>query len=84
MIVEFIFESKFGGRREYRAPFEGVIVNLERRYRETNSEYSREKIEEFMAETPCPKCKGARLKKEVLSVLVDNKNIMDVTRFFSK
>ncbi|MDB8793304.1 excinuclease ABC subunit UvrA [Romboutsia sp. 1001216sp1] len=81
VIVEFIFESKFGGRREYRAPFEGVIVNLERRYRETNSEYSREKIEEFMAETPCPKCKGARLKKEVLSVLVDNKNIMDVTNF---
>ncbi|WP_042275897.1 excinuclease ABC subunit UvrA [[Clostridium] dakarense] len=81
VIVEFIFESKFGGRRQYKAPFEGVIVNLERRYRETNSEYSREKIEEYMAETPCPKCKGARLKKEVLSVLVDGKNIMDVTDF---
>ena len=79
IMVEFIFESKFGGRREYKAPFEGVIVNLERRYRETNSEYSREKIEEFMAERPCPKCKGSRLRKEVLSVLVDNKNIMDVT-----
>ena len=81
IMVEFIFESKYGGKREYKAPFEGVIVNLERRYRETNSEYSREKIEEFMAETPCPKCRGARLKKEVLSVLVDNKNIMDVTDF---
>lgn len=81
VMVEFIFESKYGGKREYKAPFEGVIVNLERRYRETNSEYSREKIEEFMAETPCPKCKGSRLKKEVLSVLVDNKNIMDVTDF---
>ncbi len=81
VMVEFIFESKYGGKREYKAPFEGVIVNLERRYRETNSEYSREKIEEFMAETPCPKCRGARLKKEVLSVLVDNKNIMDVTDF---
>ena len=81
IMVEFIFESKFGGRREYKAPFEGVIVNLERRYRETNSEYSREKIEEYMGETPCPKCKGARLKKEVLSVLVDGKNIMDVTDF---
>ena len=80
-MVEFTFESKYGGKREYKAPFEGVIVNLERRYRETNSDYSREKIEEFMAETPCPKCKGARLKKEVLSVLVDNKNIMDVTNF---
>ncbi len=81
VMVEFIFESKFGGRRQYKAPFEGVIVNLERRYRETNSEYSREKIEEYMGETPCPKCKGARLRKEVLSVLVDGKNIMDVTDF---
>ncbi len=81
VMVEFVFESKFGGRRQYKAPFEGVIVNLERRYRETNSEYAREKIEEYMAETPCPKCKGARLKKEVLAVSVDNKNIMDVTDF---
>ncbi|SCI22606.1 MULTISPECIES: excinuclease ABC subunit UvrA [unclassified Romboutsia] len=79
IMVEFIFDSKFGGRREYKAPFEGVIVNLERRYRETNSDYSREKIEEFMAERPCPKCKGSRLRKEVLSVLVGNKNIMQVT-----
>ena len=77
--VEFIFDSKFGGRRHYKAPFEGVIVNLERRYRETNSEYSREKIEEYMAETPCPKCKGSRLRKEVLSVLIGGKNIIEVT-----
>ena len=81
VMVQFIYESKYGGRREYQAYFEGVIPNLERRYRETNSEYSRDKIEEYMAETPCPKCKGARLKKEVLSVLVDGKNIMDVTEF---
>ena len=81
VIVKFVYESKYGGRREYQAYFEGVIPNLERRYRETNSEHSRDKIEEFMAETPCPKCKGARLKKEVLSVLVDEKNIMDVTDF---
>ncbi|MBC6695704.1 excinuclease ABC subunit UvrA [Terrisporobacter mayombei] len=77
--VEFIFDSKFGGRKHYKAPFEGVIVNLERRYRETNSEYSREKIEEYMAETPCPKCKGSRLRKEVLSVLIGGKNIIEVT-----
>lgn len=81
VVVKFVYESKYGGRREYEAYFEGVIPNLERRYRETNSEYSRDKIEEYMAETPCPKCKGARLKKEVLSVLVDEKNIMDVTDF---
>ena len=81
VMVQFIYESKYGGRREYQAYFEGVIPNLERRYRETNSEYSRDKIEEYMAETSCPKCKGARLKKEVLSVLVDGKNIMEVTDF---
>ncbi|MFI3211064.1 MAG: excinuclease ABC subunit UvrA [Peptostreptococcaceae bacterium] len=80
-IVEFVYESKFGGSREYRAYFEGVIRNLERRYRETNSDYSREKIEEYMSEKDCPKCNGNRLRKEVLSVLVDNKNIMEVTNF---
>ena len=79
VMVKFIFNSKYGGRREYNAPYEGVIVNLERRYRETSSEYTREKIEEFMAEIPCSKCKGLRLRKEVLSVLVGNKNIMEVT-----
>lgn len=80
-IVQFVYESKYGGRREYQAYFEGVIPNLTRRYNETNSEHARDKIEEFMSETPCPKCKGARLKKEVLSVLVDGKNIMEVTDF---
>ena len=81
VMVQFIYESKYGGRREYQAYFEGVIPNLTRRYNETNSEHARDKIEEYMAETPCPKCKGARLKKEVLSVLVDGKNIMEVTDF---
>lgn len=77
--VEFTYESKFGGVRQFKSYFEGVIVNLDRRYNETNSEYARDKIEEYMAETPCPKCKGKRLKKEVLSVLINEKNIMDVT-----
>ncbi|MBS5788533.1 MAG: excinuclease ABC subunit UvrA [Clostridioides difficile] len=77
--VEFTYESKFGGVRQYKSYFEGVVVNLERRYNETNSEYAREKIEEYMAERPCPKCKGKRLKKEVLAVLINGKNIMDVT-----
>ena len=81
VIVQFIYESKYGGRREYQAYFEGVVPNLTRRYNETNSEQARDKIEEYMSETPCPKCKGARLKKVVLSVLVDGKNIMDVTDF---
>ncbi|MDR0880413.1 MAG: excinuclease ABC subunit UvrA [Clostridioides sp.] len=77
--VEFVYESKFGGRRTYNSYFEGVIENLERRYKETHSEFMRDKIEEYMAETPCPRCHGNRLRKEVLSVLIDGKNIMEVT-----
>lgn len=77
--IEFTYESKFGGVRQYKSYFEGVVVNLERRYSETNSEYARDKIEEYMAERPCPKCKGKRLKKEVLAVIINGKNIMDVT-----
>ncbi len=80
-IVEFRYESKYGGVRDYRAEFEGVIPMLERRYKETNSDHSRDKIEEYMSETPCPTCKGARLKKEVLAVSVDGKNITQVTDF---
>ncbi|SHH16418.1 excinuclease ABC subunit UvrA [Tepidibacter thalassicus] len=79
ILVKFDYESKFGGYRTYQAPFEGVINNLERRYKETNSEYIREKIEEFMIESPCPVCKGARLKKESLSVLINDKNISEIT-----
>ena len=79
IILEFTFDSRYGGYRQYKSTYEGVIPNLERRYKETNSEQMRARIEEFMAENPCPECKGARLKKEVLSVLVSGKNIMEVT-----
>lgn len=78
-IVEFEFDSKFSGRKKYRAHFEGVVTNISRRYQETKSEYMRDKLEEFMAESPCPVCKGRRLKNEVLSVLVGGKNIIEVT-----
>lgn len=77
--IKFRYESKFGGSREYEAPFEGVVPNLERRYRETASEYVRDKIEQYMIENPCPSCQGSRLKKEILSVTVGNRNISDVT-----
>lgn len=80
-LLEFEYESKYGGRKTHQTYFEGIISNLKRRYSETTSEIAREKIEEYMTETVCPKCKGARLKKEVLYVLVDNKNIMEVTDF---
>lgn len=78
-IVEFEFDSKYGGRKKYKAHFEGVITNISRRYAETKSEYMREKFEEYMSEIPCSACKGKRLKKEVLSVLVGGKNIIEVT-----
>ncbi len=64
---------------EYRRPFEGVIPNLERRFRETESESARDLIQQFMATRPCPACKGARLRPEARAVRVAGKTIMDVT-----
>ena len=58
--------------------FEGVIANLMRRYRETDSDYMRSEIEQYMRLTTCPVCKGKRLRPEILAVLVDQKSIMDV------
>jgi excinuclease ABC subunit A len=60
-----------------RQPFEGIIPNLERRYKETNSDYVRAEIEESMNEVPCPTCGGRRLKKEMLAVTVGGRNIME-------
>jgi excinuclease ABC subunit A len=59
--------------------FDGVVGNLEKRYVETDSEYRREKIEEFMSHVPCPKCKGARLRPEALAVTVGERSIHDFT-----
>ena len=61
----------------YEAPFEGVINNLERRYKETSSDYARAEIESYMTERPCPDCRGRRLKPEYLAVTVGGKNIME-------
>jgi excinuclease ABC subunit A len=74
-----------GRRRSYMLAFEGIVKNLERRYRETDSSQQRERIEEYMSFRPCPECGGARLKPEVLAVTVGDKNIhefskMSVTR----
>ncbi|OGE86193.1 MAG: excinuclease ABC subunit A [Candidatus Doudnabacteria bacterium RIFCSPHIGHO2_02_FULL_46_11] len=62
----------------YQTNFEGVVPNLERRYRETDSNYIRQEIEGYMRVQPCPTCNGARLKKEVLGVTVAGKNIVEV------
>lgn len=78
-LLTFEFDSKFGGMKTYQNYYEGVVVNLERRYRETNSDAMRNRLDDFMADRPCPKCKGRRLKPEVLAVKVGGKNIMEVT-----
>ncbi len=66
----------FGGGT-YHATFEGVINNLERRYKETNSEYARNELESYMHESACPECNGSRLKPEFLAVTVGSKNIIE-------
>lgn len=71
--------NSMGMRHRYRTPFEGVINNMNRRYRETTSEYQREEIEKYMSTRPCPACKGARLKPEALSVKVGGKAVNEVS-----
>ncbi|KXG09049.1 UvrABC system protein A [Anoxybacillus sp. P3H1B] len=76
--IYFRYENDFGQIREHYIEFEGVIPNIERRYRETSSDYIREQMEKYMADQPCPTCKGYRLKKESLAVLVGGKHIGEV------
>lgn len=79
--IKFIFNSHFDdeGTREYSGKFEGVIPNLERRYKSTNSDYMKDKITEYMVDTPCPSCKGKRLREDVLSVKINGLNIAEAT-----
>jgi excinuclease ABC subunit A len=74
------YRNRMGRRRQYTMAFEGIVPNLERRYRETDSSSQRERIEEYMAFRPCPECKGARLKPEVLAVTVGGKSIHEFTQ----
>ncbi|HHW26810.1 MAG TPA: excinuclease ABC subunit UvrA [Firmicutes bacterium] len=77
--IPFHYESQYGRSSDRQITFEGVIHNLERRYRESPSDAAREYLEEFMAAKPCPTCRGARLKKEALAVTVGGKNIYELT-----
>ena len=70
--------TDYGGGIYYQ-PFEGIVNNLERRYRDSNSEWSKADIEQYMSEELCPECHGKRLKKEILGVTVGDKSIADVT-----
>lgn len=79
--VYFRYVNDFGQVKESEILFEGVIPNIERRYRETSSDYIREQMEKYMAEQACPKCKGGRLKPESLAVFVGGKTISDVTKY---
>jgi excinuclease ABC subunit A len=77
--VEVSYRNRFGRRRSYATTFEGIVPNLERRYRETDSDFAREKIEEYMTLRPCPECKGARLRPESRAVLVGDTPIHEFT-----
>lgn len=69
--------GEYGGGT-YKYAFEGIINNLERRYKESSSEYAKNDLEDYMSEIPCPKCNGKRLKEESLAVTVGGKNIMEI------
>ncbi|MDD2446273.1 MAG: excinuclease ABC subunit UvrA [Tissierellia bacterium] len=81
--ITFQFDSYFDneGLRSYTGKFEGVIPNLERRYNSTTSDNMKDKIDEYMEETPCPQCHGNRLREEVLAVRINGLNIWQVTEF---
>jgi excinuclease ABC subunit A len=75
--VPMVYKNTNGNEFRMTRAFEGVITNLERRYRETNSEYIREKVSEFMSDRPCPTCQGKRLNPAALAVTVDGVNIVE-------
>ncbi|MEJ9211193.1 excinuclease ABC subunit UvrA [Bacillus smithii] len=82
--IYFRYETDFGQVKENYIEFEGVIPNVERRYRETASDYIREQMEKYMAHQKCPTCKGYRLRKEALAVKIGGLHIGEVTQFSIK
>ena len=76
--IDFEFQSAYGTRK-FSAPFEGVIPTLERRHSETKSQGMRDFYEMYMSNSDCPTCKGSRLKKEILSIKIGDKNINELT-----
>jgi excinuclease ABC subunit A len=77
--IYFKYENDFGFLKETYITFEGVVKNVERRFKETSSDYIREQMEKYMAQQDCPTCKGHRLKEESLSVLINERHIGHVT-----
>ncbi|MBS4219399.1 excinuclease ABC subunit UvrA [Bacillus sp. FJAT-49711] len=78
-VIKFRYQNDFGQVRESNIKFEGVIRNVERRFQETSSDYIREQMEKYMAQQPCPRCKGHRLKEESLAVKIDGRHISEIT-----
>jgi excinuclease ABC subunit A len=74
------YRNRMGRRRQYMLAFDGIVASLQRRYKETESSQQRERIEEYMSFRPCPVCKGARLKPEVLAVTVGDNSINEFTQ----
>src|SRR5438105_1414665 len=79
--IVLTYQSKSGRSREYRAHYEGIITNIERRFKETESDFVREELQKYMAPRPCPTCKGARLKPEVLAVTIAGRNIQEIVDY---
>ena len=79
--IRFRYENDYGQIRDNHINFEGVLSNVDRRYRETSSDYTREQMERYMAEQPCPACTGYRLKPESLAVKVNGLHIGKVSEF---
>lgn len=78
--IYFRYENDFGQIRENYIQFEGVIRNVERRYKETSSDFIREQMEKYMGQQNCPTCKGHRLKKESLAVLIQGNHVGELTK----
>jgi excinuclease ABC subunit A len=76
--VHVKYKNRYGRVRNYSTGFEGVVAFIERRHSETDSDFSRDKYEAYMRETPCPVCKGTRLKPEVLAVTIGDKSIAEI------
>ncbi len=83
-ILEFNYVAKNGNTRNAKNSYEGIIPALERRFIETKSSWIREWLSGFMVEMTCPECKGKRLQKSVLSIYIENKNIIDITEMSIK
>ncbi|MDQ3850561.1 MAG: excinuclease ABC subunit UvrA, partial [Actinomycetota bacterium] len=79
--IQVSYRNRYGRQRSYATRFEGIITNLQRRHRETDSEFTREKIEEYMSMRPCPQCHGSRLRPESRAVLVGGMAIHDYCAF---